>query len=80
MDFNLKVGIVIFFLVSSGFVVYSYDRADEGIKLMSDDDMQDVIGQYTRASIEDLTSQCFPEDIRDSSLEELNDNWCLGNG
>lgn len=41
MNNKVTIGIVVFFLVCSGFTMYSYDRADDGIKLMSEDDYMD---------------------------------------
>ena len=35
------IGIVVL-LLASGFVFYSYDRSDDGVKLMSDDDYKDM--------------------------------------
>ena len=42
METQFKVGIAVLLLVCAGFVLYSYDHADTGIKLMSDDDFLDI--------------------------------------
>lgn len=57
MKTNLKVVIAIFFIMCSGFTIYSYDVADEGVKLISEDEMVDLL-ESSRLN-EDYTSHVF---------------------
>ncbi len=60
MKTNLKVGITIVFIMCSSFMMYSYDVADEGIKLISEDDMIDLL-QSSKLN-EDYTEEIIKRD------------------
>lgn len=43
MKRNIQLGVMLILLMCFGFTMYSYDVADDGVKLISEDDMVDLL-------------------------------------
>lgn len=74
MDSKITIGIFML-LLASGFIFISYDKADDGVKLMSEDDYEEIEYDLTEEDIREMEEH-FKEGIKnqlpiEQQIEEL---------